>query len=308
MDKPFRTIAEQIEILEGRGVATDASTKHVLEREGYYSVVNGYKELFVDKEATQRAGHDVFRAGTAFSDLYRLYRFDRDLRMTMLRYFAMAEATLKTVCAYHFALEHQDQLFAYTDASNYREEPEYRKRIERLVRSFDIALGRDPRKPPKRKDYMEHYLAHHDEVPVWVVLRYMNLGEAFKFFEFQKAKTRNEIARAFSALYAESHSVPVKLHDRKLRLIYDHVKDFRNICAHDERLFCARVAPSKDIALAGVMDDLGLILPKSHNLRLVREVVDHLLKVVNDIGEEYLPVLMRKMGIKSLDRLFLIRE
>ena len=35
--------AQLIELLEGRGVATDASTTDCLRRESYYAVVNGYK-------------------------------------------------------------------------------------------------------------------------------------------------------------------------------------------------------------------------------------------------------------------------
>lgn len=308
MDKPFKTTEEQIEILQSRGLMTDENTGPILEREGYYSIVNGYKELFLDRSATAHADHDVFKAGTKFEDLYRLYCFDRDLRMTMLRYFAMAEATLKTVCAYQFASAHSTQLFAYTDPSNYRAEPAYRERVMRLIKKFDGALRRDPKVTPKKKDYMEHYLVHHDEVPIWVVLRYMTFGEAFKFFEFQKEKTRNEIARAFSNLYQKCHSRPMKIHDRTLRLAYDHIKDFRNICAHDERLFCARVAPSKDISLADVMGDMGLVLDKTDNVKLLREVLDHIVKVVNDLGMEYLPVLMSKMGMKSLDDAFVVRD
>ena len=66
MDKPFRTIEEQIAILNSRGVATDKSTPEVLAREGYYSVVNGYKDLYLDPAATKAAGEDVFRKGTTF--------------------------------------------------------------------------------------------------------------------------------------------------------------------------------------------------------------------------------------------------
>lgn len=46
MDKPFKSIDEQIAILESRGLECDNSTRLVLEREGYYPVVNGYKDLF----------------------------------------------------------------------------------------------------------------------------------------------------------------------------------------------------------------------------------------------------------------------
>lgn len=56
MQKPFKTIDEQVGILSSRGLATDERTAGVLEREGYYCVVNGYKGPFIDHEATSRAG------------------------------------------------------------------------------------------------------------------------------------------------------------------------------------------------------------------------------------------------------------
>lgn len=54
MDKPFKSIAEQIAILESRGLECDNDTRLVLEREGYYPVVNGYKDLFLDERGGLR--------------------------------------------------------------------------------------------------------------------------------------------------------------------------------------------------------------------------------------------------------------
>lgn len=81
MDKPFKTIEEQVELLEARGVATDDGTPEVLLREGYYSVVNGYKEPFIDKEKSESAKDDRYLPGTSFADIYALFMFDRELRM-----------------------------------------------------------------------------------------------------------------------------------------------------------------------------------------------------------------------------------
>lgn len=81
MDKPFKTIEEQVELLEARGVATDDDTPEVLLREGYYSVVNGYKAPFIDKEKTESAKDDRYLPGTSFADIYALFMFDRELRM-----------------------------------------------------------------------------------------------------------------------------------------------------------------------------------------------------------------------------------
>lgn len=80
MGKPFLTVEQRIDLLEARGVKTDATTVSILLREGYYSVVNGYKEPFIDKRASAADGDDRFKEGTAFSDTYELFSFDRKLR------------------------------------------------------------------------------------------------------------------------------------------------------------------------------------------------------------------------------------
>lgn len=42
--KPYRSVNEQLRILRSRGMAVDAGAGHVLRREGYYPIVNGYKD------------------------------------------------------------------------------------------------------------------------------------------------------------------------------------------------------------------------------------------------------------------------
>lgn len=66
--KPFKTVDEQIDLLESRGLAVldrDAAAAFLL-RENYYSVVNGYKDAFLDLEATNLAGEDRYRSGATF--------------------------------------------------------------------------------------------------------------------------------------------------------------------------------------------------------------------------------------------------
>lgn len=73
---------------------------------------------------------------------------------------------------------------------------------------------------------------------------------------------RNSIAKSFSDLYSVTHEIDKRISPRRLRLAYDYIKDFQNICAHDERLFCARVSPSHDVNLVGVLSDLELVLTR----------------------------------------------
>ena len=89
--KGFKTIAEQIAILESRGMAVGPDAPIVLLRENYYSIVNGYKDPFLDKDAMQERSEDAYIEGVEFDWLYSLFRFDRELRQTTFSYLIRAE-------------------------------------------------------------------------------------------------------------------------------------------------------------------------------------------------------------------------
>lgn len=305
VDKPFKTIEEQMDILESRGVSVDADTAGILEREGYYSVVNGYKDLFLDLGASKDAGHDVYAEGTSFSDIYRLFIFDRDLRLVMFRYFAEAEATLKTVCAYKISEAHKNETEPYLDPSNYRQDHRHRVMVESFIDDLKRILHRPPHeKGSFKREYIEHYALKHDGVPLWVLTNFLMLGQAFKLFDFQPDSIKSAIARGFSDLYAETHQEPKRIGTRKLRLAYDHIKDFRNICAHDERMFCARVSPSSDISFAAMLDDLELVLTREEHARMLREVLVLVTELVGDLDSSHAIAVTKSMGIDDLTKTF----
>lgn len=305
MDKPFKTIDEQIAILESRNMVTDSTTPLILKREGYYSVVNGYKTLFLSKPEKEGAGEDHYADGTAFKDVYRLFTFDRDLRMTMTRYFAQAEATLKTVCAYRFSEAHRSEREPYLNPRNYRNDGVYPCRVGELIDNFKKILHKPPfDRGAFKREYIEHYATNHDETPLWVLTNFLMLGQIFKFYEFQPESMRNSIAKDFSKLYEETHGNKILISPKRLRLIYDHIKDFRNICAHDERLYCAKVSPSHDVTFARLLSELSIVLTKEESKRMHGEVIRLLSEMVVDLGADIAYPVLRAMGVEKLDKPF----
>lgn len=302
MDKPFKTISEQVEILQSRGLVTDSLTPGILRREGYYAVVNGYKDPFLDAWATGMARDDRFRAGARFSDLYELFLFDRALRSLFLRYSATAEATLKTVCAYCFTQAHPDEVNPYLNAANYSREERDRRGVSSLVGDFRKALGLGDAAHRYKRTYLKHYVDHHDgEVPLWVLMNYLMFGQAFKFYSFQTQGMRNRVAKSFSALYSESHGAPKRINPESLGLAYDHIKDFRNICAHDERFYCSRVSKAQDITVRDLCRDLELVLTKEDHASLLRDAYRHVRAVESKVS---IPVgVAEAMGWESLDQM-----
>lgn len=78
--KEFKTIAAQIDILESRGMIVGEGASTVLLRENYYSIINGYKDPFLDKGAMRANANDLYLEGARFEWLYSLFQFDRELR------------------------------------------------------------------------------------------------------------------------------------------------------------------------------------------------------------------------------------
>lgn len=61
MTKEFKTIDEQMALLNSHGIKTDDQTKIQLMRESYYAIVDGYKDPFLDKTAMRASRRSLSR-------------------------------------------------------------------------------------------------------------------------------------------------------------------------------------------------------------------------------------------------------
>ena len=107
MAKPFKSLNSLLRLMRKRNIlikkgAEGSKVKNILSRENYYSVINGYKDIFLDEAVTKSSGDDYYISGTTFFQIYDVYCFDRELRHLLLRYLLQAEKNLATKLAYHF--------------------------------------------------------------------------------------------------------------------------------------------------------------------------------------------------------------
>lgn len=85
--KEYKTFNQQLSILRGRWltVHTDGSLKRFLEQEIYYNVINGYKDLFLQKDSSRKYEKSKsYLPNTNFNELKNLFLFDRELRLIFL--------------------------------------------------------------------------------------------------------------------------------------------------------------------------------------------------------------------------------
>ena len=245
--KEFKTIKQLVELLESRNVRTDADTANILRRESYYAIVNGYKDTFLDRKAMQSSAGDVYKKGTTFRQIYDLFLLDRDLRTAVFPYLIRAETILKNAVVYAFCDRNREHE-AYLDRSNYataremlvpngftgNKSREHRSNLNRLMRRFVEKL--DPDKG-RLKPFVRHYLETYGTVPLWVLQNDLTFGNIAHFYQLQKRGVQNEACRI--VLQVAGHGE--RIGARELLRVFEVLTDFRNICAHDDRLYCADV-------------------------------------------------------------------
>jgi abortive infection bacteriophage resistance protein len=70
--KPFKTYRQQLTILRSRGLSVNGSRAiRILEKENYYNVINGYKDLFLIQNGNI-AIPERFISGASFDEIYKL--------------------------------------------------------------------------------------------------------------------------------------------------------------------------------------------------------------------------------------------
>lgn len=248
--KPFRTIQEQVDLLQARGMKVDEKTPEVLMREGYYSIVNGYKDPFIDAERTAQAGEDRYVEGSKFSDLCALYTFDRELRSLTFMYLILAEAKVKTAVAYTFSEAHRspnDYLLQSSFCSEQEFVPtsdgtEYAKEVSGLTG----ILGRRAEKSDS--GFVSHYRDTYGPVPLWVLVNDLTFGNIEHFFNLMKPAEQRGVCKMIVASTGRTGSKRLGYFDEKKAIVsIETLVKFRNVCAHDERLYCARVGGRKSV-------------------------------------------------------------
>lgn len=279
MAKEFKTIDELVALLQARGVGTDADTKPAIERESYYAIVNGYKGPFLDRHAMQSSSGDVYAKGTEFKWMYNLFLFDRDLRSLTFKYLVRAEAAMRTAVAYAFSKSHQSDN-AYLDRGNFCAANDYlvprsfagnkaALHNQNIVRLMTL-LNRKLQVNNRTRDFIRHYVQTYNKVPLWVLVNDLTFGNIVNFYQLMQTNDRNAVCSIIAKGVSWDSKKNGTLSPRKLLRTCDVLKGFRNICAHDERLYCAQV---EEASLGDMVKLLGNIIPEDERYNYVLELV-----------------------------------
>lgn len=218
MTKIFKSYNEQIAFLREEKnliITDDEYARHILAKTSYFSLISGYKESF--KNPTTRKYID----GTRFEDIYDLYCFDNELRSIFLKYMLIAEHSVKSSLAYHFTEIYGENQNEYLSLSHYSVTKSNQRNIQKLVSILSYHLTHK-----SEYNYITHYKKHHQNVPLWILIQVITLGQFSHMYDYLNAAVPIKVCQDF-------HNISRKDMHSFLSILTKH----RNACAHGDRFF-----------------------------------------------------------------------
>ena len=180
MSKPFKSLDSLLRLMRKRNItigkgSEGSRVKRILARDNYYAVINGYKDIFLDNNATLNSGDDYYVTGTTFFQIYGLYCFDRNLRIILLKALLQAEQNICTKVSYRFSEVYTSE-FSHLNVNNFSK-TNLPKATE-LVSKLSNATQRNA-----RHTMFSHYLTTHQDLPLWVLVTKLTFGEITNFYK-----------------------------------------------------------------------------------------------------------------------------
>lgn len=225
--KEFKTYQEQIEILKSRGIviSNEEFALEKLQEDNYYNIINGYKDLFIDS--------NQYIQGTTFEEIYSLFEFDRNLKSILLKNILIVENILRTLIAYNFSLKYGNDNYLKIDNfetlknSGCKKEKcqERIEQIQKLICNMQLDIANNIKKKP----YINHYILNYGFVPLWVLVNAISLGRLSQFYSLMDQSVRINVSKKWN------------VKENELNQFIKNLSYFRNLCAHDERVYSATI-------------------------------------------------------------------
>lgn len=210
-DEQISFLSEQKQLI----IEDQEYAKRILFQTGYFALVNGYKRIFKNPQTNK------FQVGVRFEDVYGMYCFDRNLRSILLKYILICEQTIKSSLSYHFCQIYGEDQKAYLNPINYLQSENHSRIIKKLIQKMSVQLNEN-----SSYYYIRHYVKRYQSVPFWVLVNTLTLGQVSKMYSCQKSRVKIQICKDFG-----------EIRENELERMLSIMTKFRNVCAHNDRLF-----------------------------------------------------------------------
>ena len=244
-DKPFKTIDEQMELLESRNLLFEnkETVRLILTRYGYYEIINGYKDNFLKNPNND---DDGFKPNTTFEHIYALYKLDKNIRSCLKNSLEDFELSFKQILAYTIAEAYSDKDSRYVAKSHYNAGKSHRRRRGNGIETDRDRLLRKMNNIIKYNDYQpyKHYREDHNNIPPWIAIKGLTFGESVFLFKLSKRKVRDTVISKMLDLGLNTDLIPLADKTFKIRQAFGDVLAlalyYRNLTSHGGRIYNRR--------------------------------------------------------------------
>ena len=216
MKKTFKTLDEQITILQNKGlIISDVNfAKDILLRENYFFLM-GYRHLFFKSEKDR-----LFIPGTTFDELYAVFNFDRQLRNILFKNILIVENNAKSIFSYQLSKNYGYRESDYLNPKNFNRDSNRRKQVNDLLKK----IQRQIRINGGQHQATMHYLNNYGYLPLWIVVKVLSFGIVSELYTILKSDDKQNIADIYNISVSD------------LELYFPIVANYRNLCAHEDIL------------------------------------------------------------------------
>ena len=214
MKKTFKTLDEQITILQNKGLIINdiSNAKDILLRENYFFLM-GYRHLFFKSEKDR-----LFIDGTTFDELYAVFNFDRQLRNILFKNILIVENNAKSIFSYQLSKNYGYKESDYLNPRNFNRDSNKRKQVNDLLKK----IQRQIRINGGQHQATMHYLNNYGYLPLWIVVKVLSFGIVSELYTILKNDDKQDIADIY------------KINVSDLELYFPILANYRNLCAHED--------------------------------------------------------------------------
>jgi abortive infection bacteriophage resistance protein len=194
-------------------------SREYLVRNGYFNLVNGYKDYF----CKANNGCRKYFSNIKIDDLKDVMQFDRNLRKIIFKYVTQIEEEIGTIFGYVFERDLSSKNLNWGDMSLY-ENDKVKTGREILSRLYgDISR--------RNNEYLMHYEGKHSYLPSWIMIKALNFGTLIKLISNTNNLYKKQLCDLYSIKYDEKYN-----DFRKLTALLSLINALRNKIAHSERI------------------------------------------------------------------------
>lgn len=143
------------------------------------------------------------------------------MRSIFFKYTCYIERKLRSSISYNFCSKYGELQSEYLNPNNYNNNFKNKDDIHKLVKMLDIIANQN-----KDHDYLTYQRSKYKNVPLWAIMNALTFGQISKMFDFLPQSIQGKVCQDFETVKKNEMA-------KFLRVL----TLFRNVCAHNERLF-----------------------------------------------------------------------